>query len=202
MARHRMLALLAAAPLAASLLTGCSQSSPTEPSPLALDDKAAAAPSSLADASRGRGGGGGGNDDGTADDNRGRRGGRGNEGADDDRRRGRRGRGGRDDRPGQPNPTPTPSPNPTPNATPTPPRAGQQFEGSVTAVSGNTIRLANGTRVVVSGATQWDGRGDLFTLDAVARSAASGDPTRVEGRGTRQADGAILASTIKAEVDN
>lgn len=79
------------------------------------------------------------------------------------------------------------------------PRGGQEFEASVTAVNGNTLTLANGIRVVVTGTTQWSGRGDLFTLNQVAGSLAAGRNPRVEGRGTRQADGTILANTIKAE---
>jgi hypothetical protein len=81
-------------------------------------------------------------------------------------------------------------------------RAGQEFEGAVVSVDGNRLTLAGGVRVVVNGQTQWSARGDLFTLDQVAGSVASGAPTRVEGRGTRQADRSFLAQTIKAEVDN
>lgn len=79
------------------------------------------------------------------------------------------------------------------------PRGGQEFEAAVASVNGNTITLANGIRVVVTGTTQWSGRGDLFTLDQVAGSLAAGRNPRVEGRGTRQADGTILANTLKAE---
>ena len=197
---HRTLALFALLPLAASTLVGCSQSSPTEPS-LALDSSFASASDAATlsgddstsftsgdDATsltaeqrgrgRGRGGTGRGNDDGNdkGDDNGGRRGGRG--GRDD-----RNGGGGGGGNGGAP-------------------RAGQEFEGAVRGVSGQTIALAGGTRVVVSAATQWSVRGDLTSLAAVAGSAASGAPTRVEGRGDRQADGSILARTIKAEVDN
>ena len=191
MNRHRSLVLLASVALATATLGACSKSSPTEPSPLASAGapSAATASSSLtgvADESRGRGRGG---DGGSADDNgRSRRGrGNGSDDTNDDRGR-RRGRGGRgnDDRP----------------ADPRPPRVGQEFEASVVAVAGQTITLAGGGRVRVDGSTQWDARGDLFTLAQVAGSVASGDPTRVEGRGTRQTDGSILALTIKAEVDN
>jgi hypothetical protein len=79
------------------------------------------------------------------------------------------------------------------------PRGGQEFEAAVSSVGTNSLTLANGVRVVVTGTTQWSGRGDLFTLDQVAGSLAAGRHPRVEGRGTRQADGSILATTLKAE---
>lgn len=82
------------------------------------------------------------------------------------------------------------------------PRAGQEFAGAVVSVGGNRLTLAGGAQVVVNGQTQWSARGDLTTLDQVARSVAAGAPTRVEGRGARQADGSLLAQTIKAEVDD
>jgi hypothetical protein len=191
MKRQRTLAFLVSLPLAATVLVGCSQDSksPTEPSASLAAAPAAGTASSVASSSlvstteeskgrgrgRGRGGRGGGNDDGNGNSGRGNGGG-GNGGG---------GNGGG-------NPTPTP----------TPPRVGNEFEGSVVAVSGQTITLAGGTRIVVTGSTQWNARGDLMSLGAVAGSVASGNPTRVEGRGTRQADGAIVANTIKAEVDN
>jgi hypothetical protein len=81
-------------------------------------------------------------------------------------------------------------------------RAGREFEGAVASVGQSSITLANGTRIVVNGQTQWIARGDLHSLTEIADSVASGDPTRVEGRGARQADGSILARTLKAEVDN
>ena len=83
-----------------------------------------------------------------------------------------------------------------------PAQAGAEFEGTVASVDGGTIVLAGGTRVTVNGQTQWKARGDLFSLAQVAASVAAGDPTRVEGRGVRQADGSLLAQTIKAEVDD
>ncbi len=83
-----------------------------------------------------------------------------------------------------------------------PPQAGAEFEGTVASVNGGTIVLAGGTRIAVNGQTQWSARGDLTSLAQVAASVAGGDPTRVEGRGARQADGSLLAQTIKAEVDD
>ena len=102
---------------------------------------------------------------------------------DNNNRRGRRGGRGADDRPQQPN-------------------AGAQFAGKVVSVSGSTLTLAGGTRVTVNGATQFSARGDLTSLSQVAAAVAANRPTRVEGRGTRQADGTFLAQTIKAEVDD
>lgn len=195
MSPHRSLYLLAAVALSTAALGACSKGSPTEPTPLVeLEsfsaaseigaDDAAGSPSAVAEESkrrgRGRGGNGGSDDDSGGSGRRGR-GGRGNG---DDNGGGRNDDNG--DRPGDQRPG----------------RAGVEFEDGVAAVNGQTIRLANGSRVIVNGQTQWSARGDLFTLAQVARSAAAGAPTRVEGRGTRQADGAILALTIKAEVDN
>ena len=154
--------------------TACSPGqSPTEP---AFDDETSAVSASSSTLSsatdesrRGRGG----KDDGTTknDDKNNNKGNRG---------RGRGGNGGDD------------------NGN-TAPRGGQEFEAAVSSVGSNSLTLANGVRVVVTGTTQWSGRGDLFTLNQVAGSLAAGRHPRVEGRGTRQADGSIVANTIKAE---
>ena len=203
MNQHRPLLLLASLALATSVLGACSQgsSSPTEPT-LSFDSaKSFAADSAGADDSTavvtgdelakrhgvddGNGSGGGGNDDGTLDQG----GGNNDDPAGDDdnnhrqRRRGRQNPGG--DNPQQPRA----------------PRGGAEFEATVRSVAGATITLVNGTRVVVSGQTQWSARGDLRTVDALANAVAANRGPRVEGRGTRQTDGAILALTIKAEID-
>lgn len=196
MKRHRSLYLLAAVALSTAALGACSKGSPTEPTPLAeleplsaassiAADDAAGSLTAVAEESKRRGRGRGGN--GSADDNGGS---------------GRRGRGGRGNGGGNNDDGNNGNDNGNQPGGQRPGRAGIEFEDRVAAVNGQTIRLANGTRVVVDGRTQWSSRGDLFTLAQVAGSAASGAPTRVEGRGTRQADGAILALTIKAEVDN
>lgn len=198
----RPLLLLASLALATSVLGACSQghSSPTEPS-LSLDSaKSFAADSANANATAavagddlakrhgvddGNGSGGGGNDDGTLDQG----GGNNDDPAGDDdnnhrqRRRGRQNPGG--DNPQQPQP----------------PRGGVEFAATVQSVSRSTITLVDGTRVLVNGQTQWNARGDLRTVDALANAVAANRAPRVEGRGTRQADGAILALTIKAEID-
>jgi hypothetical protein len=84
-----------------------------------------------------------------------------------------------------------------------PQRGGAQAEGAVTAVdaAGGTLILAGGQRIAVNGQTQWNARGDLFTLKQVAAAVAAGKATRAEARGSRQASGVLLAQTIKAEVD-
>jgi len=205
--------LLVAACLAGGLLTACSQgSSPTEPS-VPFDSSAkslsasapASAPVSATVAFDKRGGG---NDDGSSDDNGG---GGSNSGS---------GSGGHDDGNvddhGDDGAGPAPTPEPTPdhrrhrnhganddNPQQQPPanRARAEFEGAVTAVQGGTILLAGGQRVAVDGQTVFSPRGDLRSLAALSQAVASNRSPRVEGRGTRQADGAILAASIKAEID-
>jgi hypothetical protein len=83
-----------------------------------------------------------------------------------------------------------------------PPRGGAEVEGTVTAVNAasGTLVLAGGQQIAVNGQTQWNARGDLFTLKQVAAAVAAGKATRAEARGARQANGSILAQTIKAEV--
>jgi hypothetical protein len=157
--------------------TACSPGhSPTEPAfddPVANTSAVSASSSTLSSATdesrRGRGG----KDDGTTknDDKNNNKGNRG---------RGRGGNGGDD------------------NGNKAP-RGGQEFEAAVSSVGSGSLTLANGVRVVVNGTTQWSSRGDLFTLDQISGSLAAGRHPRVEGRGTRQADGSILATTIKAE---
>jgi hypothetical protein len=82
-----------------------------------------------------------------------------------------------------------------------PPRAAER-EGAVTAVDAGagTLTLAGGQKIAVNGQTQWNRRGDLFTLQQVADAVAAGKPTRAEARGTLQA-GVLLAQTLKTEVD-
>ncbi len=173
---------------------GCSNgSSPTEPAFDSLEAPVVAASSStdasvVSDGDEKRRGGDDSNDD---NDNNRRRRGRGNGGGNDDGngddRGGRRGgRGGNDDRPRNDNPR----------------NGGAEFEASVLSVSGNTLNLAGGTRVIVNGSTQWSARGDLRTLNATAAAVAANRPVRAEGRGTRQADGSFVAQTLKVEVDD
>jgi hypothetical protein len=202
MARHRFFSRLTLLSLSALALgtVACSNSSPTEPRMDDLEQPTLAASSltSVTEESRGRGRGGDddndnnrrgrGSDDRSGDDRRGR--------GNDDRAgddRGRRGRGNNNNNGNNGNNGNRPEDRP---------RAGIEFEAAVTAVNGQTLVLANGTRVIVNGQTQWSNRGDLFNLSQVAGSVASGDPVRAEGRGTRQADGSIVALTLKVEVDN
>lgn len=184
---NRKLSLLTLSALLALGAVGCSKgSSPTEPA-FDLEDSAAAA-SPVSD--KRRGGDDNGTDDNGGASNSGRRGrGQDDQPGDDRGQRGRRGRGrGADDnRPNNPD-------NPRP--------AGQEFEAAVTAVNGQTLVLANGTRVVVNGQTQWSNRGDLLNLSQVAGAVSANRPVRAEGRGTRQSDGTFLATTLKVEVDD
>jgi hypothetical protein len=177
MTRIRLSTLALASVLALPLgITACSPGqSPTEP---AFDEEtsavSASSVSSATDESR-RGGRGGKNDDNKKDD-KGRRGrGRGGDDKGDDDR-------GNDG--GQ-----------------RAPRGGQEVEGAVASVGASSVILTNGTRIVVDGSTQWSARGDLFSLSQVAGSLSAGRHPRVEARGTRQSDGALLAATIKAEDD-
>ena len=183
MARHRFFSRLTLLSLSALALgtVACSGSSPTEPRFDDLEQPSLATSSltAVTEESRGRGRGG---DDANENNRRGR--------GSDDRAgddRGRRGRGNNNNNGNRPEDRP---------------RAGLEFEAAVTAVNGQTLVLANGTRVLVNGQTQWSNRGDLFNLRQVAGSVASGDPVRAEGRGTRQADGSIVALTLKVEVDD
>jgi hypothetical protein len=79
------------------------------------------------------------------------------------------------------------------------PQTGAQFTGAVTAVSSGRLTLAGGVKVTVSAQTQWNARGDLFSVSEIASSLSAHHAPRVEGRGARQADGSILAQSIKAE---
>ncbi|MFL6193507.1 MAG: hypothetical protein ACJ75H_05010 [Thermoanaerobaculia bacterium] len=81
------------------------------------------------------------------------------------------------------------------------PRAGVEFEGAVASVSGGGLVLANGTTVIVNGQTQISARGDLRSLAQISAALDAGQDPRVEGRGTRNASGAIVAQTLKAEID-
>jgi hypothetical protein len=181
---------------------GCSKDSksPTEPSsiaaPVVSQQAASSSTTSVSDESRNRRRRGrGGNDDRGGNDNRGGRGGNDDRGGDDNRG----GRGGNDDRGGNDNRGGRGGNDDNNNN-----RQGQEFEARVTAVDvgAGIITLADGTRVRVNAQTQWIARGDLLSLTELAGSVRAGENPRVEGRGTRQADGTILANTIKAEVDN
>jgi hypothetical protein len=190
MAQRRLLQVLTLLSLSTLIVgvSGCSQGhGPTEPESLS----SSAAPKSLS-ASPGRSHGGsgrGGSDDPAGDDH----GGQGN-GADDPagddhggRNGGHRGDGNGGGNHGQQQ---------------RPPRAGE-LEGAVATVdpAANTVTLASGKRIVVNGQTQFDRRGDLFSLSKLADAVAAGKRARAEGRGALQADGSLLAKTIKVEID-
>ncbi|MEA2558780.1 MAG: hypothetical protein QOH06_284 [Acidobacteriota bacterium] len=190
MIRTKLSTLALASVLVLPLATaGCSKgSSPTEP---AFDDQLASASSLSTVTGESKGGG---SDDNSADDNnnnrRRGRGGNDDKGDDDNNNNRRRGRGGNGNNGGN---------NGGNDDNNRPARNGREFEGAVASVGSGSVTLAGGLRIVVNGATQWSGRGDLFSLSQVSSSLAAGNNPRVEGRGTRQADGSILATTIKAE---
>ena len=174
MIRSKLSALALASLMIFPLATaGCSKGqSPTEPASLDQETSAVSADAitSVTDESKGRGRGGrGGGED--DDNNNNRRRGRG--------RGGNGGNGGNDDQ--------------------NRPRNGREFEGSVSSVNGDSVTIAGGTRILVNGSTQWSGRGDLLSLSEIEDSLSAGRNPRVEGRGTRQSDGSILAQTLKAE---
>jgi hypothetical protein len=174
MNRHsrKLIALISFATLPLGTVACSNGSSPTEP---AFSEEEALVSTSTSGTSL------------VTEESKGRGRGRGGDDNGGDNRGGRNGRGGKGGRGGGQDDTP---------------RAGQEFEGAVASVGGNSLTLVNGTRIVVNGQTQWIARGDLHSLDQVAGSVAANRPTRVEGRGTRQADGGFLAATIKAEVDD
>ena len=186
MIRYRFLSTLTLLSLSTLAFgtVGCSQGqSPTEP---AFDEPVAA--KSLAVSQDKRHGA----DDPAGDD----RGGQQTGGADDpagDDRGGRQGRGADD---------PAGDNNGGRNGRPQRPARATEREGAVTAVDAGagTLTLASGQKIAVNGQTQWNRRGDLFTLQQVAAAVAAGKPTRAEARGTLQA-GVLLAQTLKAEVD-
>ena len=187
----RILTLLSLSTLVVGA-AGCSNgSSPTEPA--SFDTPVAASSSSIAVAGDKRHGA----DDPAGDDRGGRagRGGRQGRGNDDpagDDRGGRGGRGGNNNGGNNGN---------NGGNQQRPPRTGTEREGTVASVDAGALVLAGGQRIVVNGQTQWDSRGDLFSLQQVAAAVNTGKPTRAEARGTLRADGALVAQTVKAEVD-
>lgn len=174
MNRHRSLKLIALLSLTTLPLGTVACSNGSSPTePALLDDQpAAVATSGLSS---------------VTEESRGRGRGRGGDdnGGDNNGGRGRGGRGGRGGQDDNNNP-----------------RAGQEFEGTVASVGQNSLTLANGTRIIVNGQTQWIARGDLHSLSQVAGSVAANRPTRAEGRGVRQGNGDFVAATIKVEVDD
>jgi hypothetical protein len=162
-------------------LAGCSQGqSPTEPAGLNAS-VAAKSLSAAPDKSHG-GSGRGGSDDPAGDDHRdGQTGGTQTGGADDPAGHHRGDRNGDQQRP---------------------PRAGSELEGAVATVdvSAGTVALAGGKRIAVNAQTRFDPKGDLFTLATLADAVTAGKRVRVEARGTLQASGSLLATTVKAEI--
>jgi hypothetical protein len=181
MAQRRFLQVLTLLSLSTLVLgaSGCSQGhSPTEPESL----NASVGPKSLsASLDKRHGGSGRGGSDDPAGDDHGTQGRGADDPAGDDHGGRNGGNGGGQQRP---------------------PRA-VELQGVVTAVdqAAGTVTLASGKRIVVNGQTQFDRRGDLISLTKLADAVAAGKHPRAEARGTLQADGSLLAKTIKAEID-
>ena len=181
MARKTLSHLALAAALILPLGTlACSEGqSPTEPD---FNVEAASAPSSTLSSTTGDSRRGGRTT--VADDNNNNRRGRGGRRNDDvggdDNNNNNQNRGGRNQRPGQ--------------------AAGQEAEGTVARVDGGTLVLTSGQVITVNAQTRWDARGDLLSLNEVANAVQAGQNPRAEARGPRQADGTILAQTLKVEV--
>jgi len=176
MARRRLLQALTLLSLSTLILgaAGCSQGhSPTEPEALS----ASSATKSLASSPGKRHGA----DDPAGDDHGGQQGSGADDPAGDDHGH-HGGRGGQQQRP---------------------PRGASELEGAVATVdaAAGTLTLAGGQKIAVNGQTQWNRRGDLLSLQAVADAVAAGKHARAEAKGTRRADGALLAQTIKVEID-
>jgi hypothetical protein len=189
MNRHRTFQFLTLLSIVALPLgtVACNHASPTEPG---FDDQPAVAASTLSSATGASHGG----DDPAGDDHGGTTTGTDDQPGDDQGRHGR----GADDPAGDDHGQHRNGRDDNPKA----PKAGQQLRGAVASVGQGSLTLTNGTRILVNAQTQWNTRGDLRSLDQVAAAVAAHRPTRVEGRGTRQADGSVLALTLKAEVDN
>ena len=91
--------------------------------------------------------------------------------------------------------------------------AGVEFEGAATLLgvtddgSSRIVRLqvtGDGSWEVwfAEGVTSFDAGGDIRTVAALALAMAGTADVRVEGRGTRQEDGSVLALTARAEIDD
>jgi hypothetical protein len=78
------------------------------------------------------------------------------------------------------------------------------FDSAVASVdrSQKAVHLTDGTTVRVDDDTWWDTGGDVFSYEALADAVEGGSPAKVEGVGTAEAGGFILATVIKAEVDD
>lgn len=79
-----------------------------------------------------------------------------------------------------------------------------EFDAAVAAVDRfqKAIYLTDGVAVRVNDDTWWDTGGDIFSYEALADAVEGGSPAKVEGIGTAEDGGFILATVIKAEVDD
>jgi hypothetical protein len=78
-----------------------------------------------------------------------------------------------------------------------------EFENVVASVDrlAQSLTLVDGTVVVIGDGTIWDEDGDILDFATLADLVDGGNEVKVEGEGARQSDGSILATTIKAEVE-
>lgn len=77
-----------------------------------------------------------------------------------------------------------------------------EFEGLAASVTAGALTLDDGTVVAVDSETAWDDDGNLFSLAEIASALAAGGRVEVEGEGFYQASGSILATTIKAKLED
>lgn len=81
--------------------------------------------------------------------------------------------------------------------------AGAQFDGEVQSVDGSAqaMTLTDSTVVAVDGSTVWDPLGDVFSFGELETVFLAGNVVNVDGSGTPQPDGSILAADIQARVE-
>lgn len=81
---------------------------------------------------------------------------------------------------------------------------GDDFEGRVASVdpANSRFTLKDGTVVAVDANTRWEQDEAITSFTALMTAFNQGQKVRVDGEGTRQADGSILARKIEAEVDD
>ena len=79
-----------------------------------------------------------------------------------------------------------------------------EFEGlaASVALASQSVTLDDGTVVVVNADTAWDPSGNLFSLAEIAAALAAAGVVEVEGEGYYQIGGSILATKIKAKLDD
>jgi len=79
-----------------------------------------------------------------------------------------------------------------------------EFEGLLASVDtlAGSFTLQDGTTIFVESATWWDTGGDIQSLEALALAALNGQTVELEGRTVTTAAGLLLATVVKADVDD